>query len=279
MADVDDILKAYLEWLAKFDSQPFKLRPLDPPTPGAVWSVPDAKNIWLPPAFIPDIKETSFMITPAIKKEYKKLVGPMSKESEDGLHKLIEEINNDAEFKDAPDFVAYLLATVWHETWVPKKNQRFVPCPESHPGPATAKARDEYFEGKYGCNTKVGQKLGNTEPGDGARYFGRGYVQITGKANYARISKRLGKGDFLVSPNCQGFANCNPFAYEILAVGMREGLFTGKKLSDYRKKGGGFDFVGARAIVNGKDKAEVIATHAEAVYSILLKGEKKEEVA
>jgi putative chitinase len=237
------------------------------------------RNIWLPPALTPDIKETSYMITPAMKKEYKKLVGPMSKESEDGLTKLIEEINNDAALKDCPDFVAYMLATVWHETWVPKENKRFLPVSETHPGPRTAKARDEYFESKYGCETKVGKKLGNTLPGDGSTYFGRGYVQITGKANYERISKRLGKGDFLISPNCQGFANCNPFAYEILAVGMREGLFTGKKLADYRKKGGGFDFVGARAIVNGKDKAEVIAAHAEAVYSILVRDEKKEEVA
>jgi hypothetical protein len=36
------------------------------------------------------------------------------------------------------------------------------------------------------------EDLGNTEPGDGARYKGRGYVQLTGRANYTRIGKQIG---------------------------------------------------------------------------------------
>jgi len=48
----------------------------------------------------------------------------------------------------------------------------------------------------------------------------------------------------------------------ILIHGMIEGSFTGKKLGDYFGDFGS-DFVGARRIINGKDKAEKIALLAQ----------------
>ena len=45
--------------------------------------------------------------------------------------------------------------------------------------------------------------LGNTKPGDGKRYKGRGLIQLTGRANYTEASKKLGV-DFIGSPELAG---------------------------------------------------------------------------
>lgn len=50
----------------------------------------------------------------------------------------------------------------------------------------------------YGSNTKMGQSMGNTEPGDGFKYRGRGFIQLTGKNNYAAASKAIYGDDRLV---------------------------------------------------------------------------------
>lgn len=93
------------------------------------------------------------------------------------------------------------------------------------------------FERVYG-NRK---DLGNTQKGDGAKYLGRGFIQVTGKANYARLSKTLNK-DLVSDPT-----------YLETPEGAAEGsvawwLNRGNVLRDPAKRG---DVRQVRYLVNG----------------------------
>lgn len=129
------------------------------------------------------------------------------------------------------DWVAYELATAYHEV---------------------DKTMDANLR-EYG--------LGRGKPyGKPKRYkqaaYGRGFVQLTWDDNYEWADKALGLSGALL--NNFDLALDTKIAAKIMVVGMIDGAFTGANLARY------FDFdtrdpENARRIINGKDKASVIA--------------------
>ncbi|MDH3672553.1 MAG: hypothetical protein OES46_15585 [Gammaproteobacteria bacterium] len=170
-----------------------------------------------------------------------------------GIELLGRHMEADRQIKDLR-WAAYMLATVKHEcadTW----------------RPITERGRKSYF-GKYEPGTRIGKRLGNTERGDGWTYRGRGYVQITGRANYARLSKalKLPSDENLIDHPDNALIPA--VAYRIMSFGMRHGAFTGKKLSDYIS-GDKCDYKNARRIINALDQWQLIKGYAETFESIL----------
>jgi len=89
-------------------------------------------------------------------------------------------------------------------------------------------------------------------------WIGRGLIQITWKTNYLKFG--------IKDPDA---ALTWPVALDVAFRGMIFGMFTGKKLSDYIKPGKTLDYVGARAIINGTDRAQLIAHYAVAYQNAL----------
>ena len=184
---------------------------------------------------------------------YRNAYGRLTQGVVSGLELIGRNMEDDPDLKNL-QWAAYMLATVKHEcadTWQPIVER----------GPRS------YFD-KYETGTALGVRLGNTQPGDGWRFRGRGYVQITGRANYERMTQvlRLGPDADLAEDPEQALRPA--IAYRIMSLGMRRGLFTGRKLADYIGTGG-CDYRNARRIINGVDQAAKIAQYATTIEAIL----------
>ncbi|QGH73788.1 putative chitinase-like endolysin [Vibrio phage vB_VhaP_VH-5] len=138
---------------------------------------------------------------------------------------------------------AYVLATVYHETGILKRNllgRRYI---FRSMQPVKERGSIKYLRSK------------KYYP-----YIGYGYVQLTWEDNYRRIGKLIGV-DLIANPEK---ALEPDIAAEILIKGMVFGWFTGvgfhrkRPVSRYNRA----QYIRARNIVNGSDKATLIAGYA-----------------
>jgi predicted chitinase len=147
--------------------------------------------------------------------------------------------------------------------------------------PSNTDNLDTYYDDAYGG------KLGNAKnTSDAANYRGRGFVQITGRDNYERLGKQIQKEGFTYTFDKITYGTkehpidlvANPthvnlvpeLAAKIMVSGMQNDSFAqgGTGLSTYVNDKT-TDFVGARGLVNGTDRAADIAKIAENFAKVL----------
>jgi putative chitinase len=138
-------------------------------------------------------------------------------------------------------WLAYAIATMKVETgdFTPKKERRANPNRQ----PGLYAQQNRYWD---------------------SGYYGRGLCQVTWERNYEAIGDKIGV-DLVANPDALlELSN----SYLALRVGMVEGIYTGRKLSDYFSESK-TDWINARRIINGKDRAADIAKDAQAIYAVL----------
>jgi len=151
----------------------------------------------------------------------------MTQPQVDGLNALIDACPDSWDGR----WLAYALATAFHET------------------AGTMQPIPEFGHGR-------GRPYG--EPVNGHVYYGRGYVQLTWEHNYAAMSPVVG-ADLVADPD---LALQPDIAAKVMFYGMEQGTFTGKKLADFIHQDV-CDFLHARQIINGMDRASLVAGYAQ----------------
>lgn len=136
--------------------------------------------------------------------------------------------------------VAYILATAYWECYNPKH-------PETRLTPMKEFGSEAYLKSK------------KYYP-----YIGAGFSQLTWQDNYKKEGKRLGI-DLLNHPD---LILDIPTAANSHVYCMVHGVYTGRKLSDYINDEK-CDFINARKIINGLNRAEEIASFAQKFLSCL----------
>lgn len=159
----------------------------------------------------------------------KKSFGPLNTAQAQSVSQIITSflIYGDRDWKK----LVYILATAYHESKLLLVKEK-----RGSPGSDLYNLQEKYW---------------NTG------YFGRGYVQLTHKENYKKMGELLGL-DLLGNPD---LALDKRNAADIIVVGMTSGTFTGMGLSRYINPTFA-DYFNARKVVNGLDRAQLIADYA-----------------
>lgn len=158
--------------------------------------------------------------------------------------------------------LAYILAGVFHET-----GGKMVPVREgfaSSDAGARRAVKSLFDQGRISVNYAI--------PVNGVSYYGRGRIQNTWERNYTALAERFG-APLVADPDL--LLRDGALDAKVTVVGHLEGIWTGKKLSDYFN-GNTSDPKGARRVVNGTDKSSLIATYYEAFLAAIKEAEKVE---
>lgn len=190
-----------------------------------------------------------------IKREpLKALIAGLRQTQVDGFNLIIGE----AERRKTPtNDLAYALATTYHETAATMQPVRETLANDD----ATAVAR---LEAAWKAGRLKWVKTPYWRLEKGHYWIGRGYVQLTHYSNYLKMSGVTGL-DLINHPE---LAMEPEVAVKILFDGMEHGSFTGKGFNDFIDELDESDaldraeYKAARKIINGTDKADLIADYA-----------------
>ena len=134
---------------------------------------------------------------------------------------------------DDRDMALMALSTIRAET------AGFVPISEYESPYNTAPGGPPF--GLYNPPSQKAANLGNTEPGDGPRFKGRGFVQLTGRYNYTQTGRQIGV-DLAANPD---------LANEPATAGKILGQFLKNHEAQIRAALAANDLTRARKLVNG----------------------------
>lgn len=187
--------------------------------------------------------------------------GKISAQQFEGIEALLNEWNRQKGY-DWRRF-SYILGTVYHET-------RGTMQPVEETGRGVGKPYGKKL--KYGGGP--GKRIPYTNPDK--LYYGRGHTQNTWYEVYEALSKAAraqGKNwDFLANPEL--LLEMEPSVWATFYA-MKVGLYTGKQLDQFFNNDRE-DWLNARKIVNGKDRAVMVASYAMHFYDAVIgAGEKR----